>query len=67
MEMVCYLQVMEITYTISIQNTGNLLIDDITLTDTMIDGNGVALNLDSGISFVTSSLGSASNTLQLTK
>ena len=28
----------KITYTISIQNTGNLLIDDITLTDTMIDG-----------------------------
>ncbi|RPG54724.1 MAG: DUF11 domain-containing protein, partial [Flavobacteriales bacterium TMED96] len=57
----------KITYTISIQNTGNLLIDDITLTDTMIDGNGVALNLDSGISFVTSSLGSASSTLQLTE
>ena len=57
----------KITYTISIQNTGNLLIDDITLTDTMVDGNGVALNLDSGISFVTSSLGSASSTLQLTE
>ena len=57
----------KITYTISIQNTGNLLIDDITLTDTMVDGNGVSLNLDSGLSFVTSSLGSTSNTLQLTE
>ena len=57
----------KITYTISIRNTGNLLIDDITLTDTMVDGNGVSLNLDSGLSFVTSSLGSASSTLQLTE
>ena len=33
----------------------------------MVDGNGVSLNLDSGLSFVTSSLGSASSTLQLTE
>ena len=56
-----------ITYTIRLENVGNLLIDNITLTDTMIDGNGVPLNLDSGLTFLESSLGSADGILQLTE
>ena len=56
-----------ITYTIKLENTGNLLINNISLSDTMVDGNGVALNLDSGPTFVESSLGSVNGILQLTE
>ncbi|MDB4716922.1 hypothetical protein OAF03_02020, partial [Flavobacteriaceae bacterium] len=56
-----------ITYTIKLENTGNLLINNISLTDTMADGNGVPLNLDSGPTFVQSSLGSVNGILQLTE
>ena len=56
-----------ITYTIKLENTGNLLINNISLTDTMVDGNGVPLNLDSGPTFVESSQGSINGILQLTE
>ena len=56
-----------ITFTIRLENVGNLLINNITLTDTMVDGNGVSLNLDSGPTLIESSLGSADGILQLSE
>ena len=56
-----------ITYTIVVENTGNLLLTGLSLSDTMVDGNGNSLSLDSGLTFVSASLGSSSGTLQLTE
>ncbi len=56
-----------ITYTIVVENTGNLLLSGLSLSDTMADGNGNSLSLDSGLTFVSASLGSSSGTLQLTE
>ena len=39
------------TYTIAVQNTGNVTLDNITVVDTLTDLNGNALNLDSGPSY----------------
>ena len=55
----------DITYTISVENTGNVVLSNLTLTDTLTDGDGQALSLDSGPTFVSASLGSTSSTLQV--
>ena len=52
------------TYTIAVQNTGNVTLDNITVVDTLTDLNGNALNLDSGPSYSGSDQGSALGTLQ---
>ena len=52
------------TYTIAVQNTGNVTLDNITVVDTLTDLNGNVLNLDSGPSYSGSDQGSALGTLQ---
>ena len=52
------------TYTIAVQNTGNVTLDNITVVDTFTDLNGNTLNLDSGPSYSGSDQGSALGTLQ---
>ena len=37
-----------ITYTITVENQGNVTLNDLTLTDTLTDGNDQGLTLDSG-------------------
>ena len=43
-----------ITYTISIRNTGNVKINDLTIEDTMYDGNGGRIYLTTNPYFVSS-------------
>ncbi|WP_040278955.1 T9SS C-terminal target domain-containing protein, partial [Psychroserpens damuponensis] len=47
-----------ITYTITVNNSGNLTLSNVTITDTFTDANGIALTLDSGPTYVSSDLGS---------
>ena len=39
-------------YTITVQNTGDITLNNITVSDTLTDLNGNTLNLDSGPSFL---------------
>ena len=52
-----------ITYTIVVENTGNVTLTSITLDDTLTDHNGNALSLDSGPTFVSANAGSPGGTL----
>ena len=52
-----------IVYLITIRNTGNITLSSVTVTDTLTDGNGGSLSLDSGPTFVSNSSGSAQGTL----
>ena len=52
-----------INYIITIKNTGNITINTLSLVDTLTDGNGNALSLTTGPSFVSSSNGSAQGTI----
>uniref|UniRef100_UPI003A93DC9D DUF7507 domain-containing protein n=1 Tax=Joostella sp. TaxID=2231138 RepID=UPI003A93DC9D len=52
-----------IIYTISVENTGNVTVNSITLTDTLTDNNGDALSLNSGPTFIGADSGSAQGTL----
>jgi len=55
----------EMTYTITVENTGNVTLDNITIVDTFEDINGNTLTLSTGPTFVgpTSSLGSVEGIL----
>jgi gliding motility-associated-like protein/uncharacterized repeat protein (TIGR01451 family) len=52
-----------INYTITIQNTGNVTINGLSLIDTLTDGNGNTLSLTTGPSFISNSDGSAQGTI----
>ena len=54
-----------VTYTITVENTGNVTLTGVGLVDTFVDGNGVALTLATGPSFVSSDGGSLEGTLQV--
>ena len=54
-----------ITYTITVENQGNVTLNDLTLTDTLTDGNDQGLTLDSGPTFVSATASSTSTTLQV--
>jgi gliding motility-associated-like protein/uncharacterized repeat protein (TIGR01451 family) len=54
-----------INYTITVENIGNVNLIDLTLVDTMIDGNGKTLNLTTGPTFMNSSLGSSQGNLKV--
>ena len=47
-----------VTYTITLQNNGNVPLTDVALTDTLTDLNGVPLSLTTGPSFVSADRGS---------
>ena len=53
-----------ITYTIQVTNTGNVLLTDVTIVDTLTDANGNTLTLSSGPNHVGSTLGSSDGELQ---
>jgi gliding motility-associated-like protein/uncharacterized repeat protein (TIGR01451 family) len=52
-----------INYIITIQNTGNVTINTLSLVDTLTDGNGNVLSLTTNPNFVTNSNGSAQGTI----
>ncbi|MDC1081399.1 hypothetical protein OAQ15_04800, partial [Flavobacteriaceae bacterium] len=52
-----------IVYNIAVRNTGNITLSSITVSDTLTDGNGGSLSLDSGPSFVSNSGSSSQGTL----
>ena len=52
-----------IVYNITVRNTGNITLSSITISDTLTDGNGGPLSLDSGPTFVSNSGSSAQGTL----
>ena len=54
-----------ITYTITAENKGNVVLTGVTLTDTFVDGNGSALSLSSGPTFNSASASSAQGTLTI--
>ena len=54
-----------ITYTISIENKGNVTLNSLTISDTIKDGNGANLSLDGPPSFVSATTSSTSTTLQV--
>ncbi len=54
-----------VTYTITVENTGNTVLNGVTLNDTLTDFNGAALALDSGPTFVSASAGSPEGTLEI--
>ncbi|MDG2147730.1 MAG: hypothetical protein P8K14_05905, partial [Flavobacteriaceae bacterium] len=51
-------------WTITVRNTGNITVNTLTISDTFKNGANTALSLDSGPTFVSSSLGSSSGTLR---
>ena len=54
-------------YNISIQNTGNVTLNSLTVSDTLTDGNSSTLNLTSGPYFSGSNQGSAQGSLQVSE
>jgi gliding motility-associated-like protein/uncharacterized repeat protein (TIGR01451 family) len=52
-----------ITYTITVNNAGNVTLSNVSITDTFTDANGMSLTLDSGPTYVSSDLGSAEGDL----
>ena len=52
-----------ITYTITIENKGNVSLSGLTVTDTILDGDGASLALTTTPTFVSASGGSTSSTL----
>ena len=54
-----------VVYTITVNNTGNLLLTNVALTDVLTDGNGTALSLDAGPTFVSATDSSNSQILQI--
>jgi len=53
-----------ITYTITVENTGNVTLDGVGVADTLLDANGNALTLDApGVSFVSADQGSSEGNL----
>ena len=52
-----------VTYSITVENTGNVTVDGITLVDTLTDANGGALTLGSGPTFSSTDGSSAEGTL----
>ncbi|WP_370012429.1 gliding motility-associated C-terminal domain-containing protein, partial [Winogradskyella sp.] len=55
----------EVTYTITVENTGNVTLDGVAIADTFEDANGNPLTFVSGPTFVSSDLGSAEGDLQV--
>ena len=54
-----------IVYTITVNNTGNLLLTNVSIADTLRDGNGNTLSLSSGPTFTAASANSNSQILQV--
>ena len=54
-----------ITYTITVENTGNVTMTGVGIVDTLVDATGNPLTLTTGPTYVSSSLGSAQGTLQV--
>ncbi|MDG5493129.1 gliding motility-associated C-terminal domain-containing protein, partial [Psychroserpens sp. SPM9] len=52
-----------ITYTITVNNSGNVTLENVTITDTFTDANLIPLTLDSGPTYVSSDQGSAEGDL----
>ncbi|WP_047545022.1 T9SS C-terminal target domain-containing protein [Psychroserpens sp. Hel_I_66] len=52
-----------ITYTITVNNAGNVILNNITIIDTFTDANGIPLTLDSGPTYVSSDAGSLEGSL----
>ena len=52
-----------ITYSITIENKGNVTLSGLTVTDTLLDGDGASLTLTTTPTFVSASGGSTSSTL----
>ncbi|WP_370012382.1 Ig-like domain-containing protein, partial [Winogradskyella sp.] len=55
----------EVTYTITVENTGNVTLDGVAIADTFEDANGNPLTFVSGPTFVSADLGSAEGDLQV--
>ena len=56
-----------IKYNITVQNTGNVNLTNITLSDTLTDGNGNILTLTSSPTYNSSSLGSSEGSLKVSE
>lgn len=54
-----------LTYQITVENTGNIALQNVTVTDTMVDLQGGALTLTTGPSFVSATAGSPEGSLQI--
>uniref|UniRef100_UPI002632CB7E DUF7507 domain-containing protein n=1 Tax=uncultured Psychroserpens sp. TaxID=255436 RepID=UPI002632CB7E len=52
-----------ITYTITVTNSGNVSLTNVTIVDTFTDANNIPLTLDSGPTYVSSDLGSTEGNL----
>ena len=52
-----------VVYTITVENKGNVVVSGVTLADTLTDGNGSALTLTSGPSFVSATASSTQGTI----
>ena len=52
-----------ITYTITVENTGNVTLNNVAIVDTLTDANGGALTLTTGPTYTSGSLGSLEGTL----
>ncbi|NNE30734.1 MAG: DUF11 domain-containing protein, partial [Winogradskyella sp.] len=55
----------EVTYTITVENTGNVTLDGVAIVDTFEDANGNPLTFVTGPTFVSADLGSAEGDLQV--
>ena len=54
-----------VVYTITVNNTGNLLLTNVSLNDVLTDGNGDVLSLDAGPTFVSATTNSNAQILQI--